>query len=144
MRMVNRYTISSLLSLPPSLPPPSSLRPPSVFLLPFVLFTLSFLFSLCMQNTSTGVVTLYMKGADAVMANIVKYNDWLDEEVSEHFTTLTHTHIHTHTHHTHTHTTHTHTHHTHTHTTHTHTPHTHSVVTWLERDSEHWLWVNEY
>ena len=72
-----------------------------------------------MQNMSTGVVTLYMKGADAVMANIVQYNDWLDEEVintSPLSHSLTHTHSHT---------------------------HTHSVVTWLERDSEHWLWVNE-
>ena len=88
-----------------------------------------------------------MKGADAVMANIVQYNDWLDEEVMNtsrlsHAQTHTHTHSHTCAHtHTHTHA-HTHSPHTHTHTLTTHT-HTHSVVTWQERDSEHWLWVNE-
>lgn len=32
------------------------------------------------QNTSTGAITLYMKGADTVMAQRVGYNDWLDEE----------------------------------------------------------------
>ena len=68
--------------LPPSLPPSLSLYLSST--LPLSFCPLSFLFSLCIQNISTGVVTLYMKGADAVMANIVKYNDWLDEEVSEH------------------------------------------------------------
>jgi len=32
------------------------------------------------RDTSTGVITFYMKGADAVMGSIVQYNDWLDEE----------------------------------------------------------------
>ena len=69
-----------------------------------------------------------MKGADAVMANIVQYNDWLDEEVMN-TSRLSHAQTHTHTHshtcaHTHTHT-HTHTHHTHTHA-HTHHTHTHT------------------
>ena len=33
------------------------------------------------QETSTGEITFYMKGADAVMSNIVQYSDWLEEEV---------------------------------------------------------------
>jgi predicted ribosome-associated RNA-binding protein Tma20 len=34
------------------------------------------------QDESTGEITFYMKGADVVMAGIVQYNDWLEEEVS--------------------------------------------------------------
>jgi phospholipid-translocating ATPase len=29
---------------------------------------------------STGEITFYLKGADVVMATIVQYTDWLDEE----------------------------------------------------------------
>lgn len=36
----------------------------------------------CPQDESTGEITFYMKGADVVMAGIVQYNDWLEEEVS--------------------------------------------------------------
>lgn len=32
------------------------------------------------KDKRTGGITLYMKGADTVMASIVQYNDWLDEE----------------------------------------------------------------
>jgi phospholipid-translocating ATPase len=32
------------------------------------------------RERRTGAVTFYMKGADSVMAPIVKYNDWLEEE----------------------------------------------------------------
>ena len=32
------------------------------------------------RETSTGEIRLYMKGADTVMASIVLYNDWLEEE----------------------------------------------------------------
>lgn len=35
-----------------------------------------------LQDESTGEITFYMKGADVVMAGIVRYNDWLEEEVS--------------------------------------------------------------
>lgn len=38
---------------------------------------------LCLQDESTGEITFYMKGADVVMAGIVQYNDWLEEEVWE-------------------------------------------------------------
>lgn len=34
------------------------------------------------QDESTGEITFYMKGADVVMAGIVQYNDWLEEEVN--------------------------------------------------------------
>jgi len=34
------------------------------------------------RDESTGEITFYMKGADVVMAGIVQYNDWLEEEVS--------------------------------------------------------------
>ncbi len=34
-----------------------------------------------LQDESTGEITFYMKGADVVMAGIVQYNDWLEEEV---------------------------------------------------------------
>uniref|UniRef100_A0A8C3Y9N3 P-type phospholipid transporter n=1 Tax=Catharus ustulatus TaxID=91951 RepID=A0A8C3Y9N3_CATUS len=34
----------------------------------------------CLQDESTGEITFYMKGADVVMAGIVQYNDWLEEE----------------------------------------------------------------
>lgn len=37
----------------------------------------------CLQDESTGEITFYMKGADVVMAGIVQYNDWLEEEVCE-------------------------------------------------------------
>ena len=33
------------------------------------------------QDTVTGRITLYMKGADSVMGRIVDYTDWLEEEV---------------------------------------------------------------
>ncbi|XP_032827206.1 putative phospholipid-transporting ATPase IIB isoform X3 [Petromyzon marinus] len=33
-----------------------------------------------LRDESTGEIVFYMKGADVVMANIVQYNDWLDEE----------------------------------------------------------------
>lgn len=33
------------------------------------------------QEDSTGDIFFYMKGADVVMASIVQYNDWLEEEV---------------------------------------------------------------
>jgi phospholipid-translocating ATPase len=33
------------------------------------------------REKATGKITYYMKGADTVMATIVQYNDWLDEEV---------------------------------------------------------------
>jgi len=36
---------------------------------------------LLLQDESTGEITFYMKGADVVMAGIVQYNDWLEEEV---------------------------------------------------------------
>uniref|UniRef100_A0A3Q3K2N5 Phospholipid-transporting ATPase n=1 Tax=Monopterus albus TaxID=43700 RepID=A0A3Q3K2N5_MONAL len=32
------------------------------------------------RDDSTGEITFYMKGADVVMAGIVQYNDWLEEE----------------------------------------------------------------
>ncbi|KAG7268239.1 hypothetical protein CRUP_036452 [Coryphaenoides rupestris] len=32
------------------------------------------------RDESTGEITFYMKGADSVMAGIVQYNDWLEEE----------------------------------------------------------------
>nr|XP_039267375.1 probable phospholipid-transporting ATPase IIB [Styela clava] len=32
------------------------------------------------RDTSTNEITFYMKGADVVMTNVVRYNDWLDEE----------------------------------------------------------------
>ncbi|KAL2763551.1 putative phospholipid-transporting ATPase IIA [Daubentonia madagascariensis] len=32
------------------------------------------------EDESTGEITFYMKGADVVMAGIVQYNDWLEEE----------------------------------------------------------------
>ncbi|CAB4038829.1 probable phospholipid-transporting ATPase IIB, partial, partial [Paramuricea clavata] len=32
------------------------------------------------RDQSTGEITFYLKGADVVMANIVQYNDWLEEE----------------------------------------------------------------
>ena len=35
----------------------------------------------CSQEEATGEITFYMKGADAVMATIVQYSDWLEEEV---------------------------------------------------------------
>lgn len=35
-----------------------------------------------LQDQNTGEITFYLKGADVVMANIVQYNDWLEEEVS--------------------------------------------------------------
>lgn len=39
------------------------------------------LFCFLLQDESTGEITFYMKGADVVMAGIVQYNDWLEEEV---------------------------------------------------------------
>lgn len=39
------------------------------------------LFCSFLQDESTGEITFYMKGADVVMAGIVQYNDWLEEEV---------------------------------------------------------------
>ncbi|XP_078731924.1 putative phospholipid-transporting ATPase IIB isoform X3 [Lampetra fluviatilis] len=33
-----------------------------------------------LRDESTGEIVFYMKGADVVMANIVQYNDWLEEE----------------------------------------------------------------
>ncbi len=35
------------------------------------------------QSVESGEIVFYMKGADTVMASIVQYNDWLDEEVRE-------------------------------------------------------------
>ncbi len=32
------------------------------------------------QARDTGEITLYVKGADSVLARAVQYNDWLDEE----------------------------------------------------------------
>ena len=32
------------------------------------------------KEETTGEISLYMKGADTVMAGIVEYNDWLEEE----------------------------------------------------------------
>ena len=32
------------------------------------------------REESTGEITFYLKGADVVMAGIVQYNDWLEEE----------------------------------------------------------------
>lgn len=32
------------------------------------------------KEETTGEITFYLKGADVVMAGIVQYNDWLDEE----------------------------------------------------------------
>jgi phospholipid-translocating ATPase len=32
------------------------------------------------KEETTGEITFYLKGADTVMAGIVQYNDWLDEE----------------------------------------------------------------
>lgn len=32
------------------------------------------------KEESTGEITFYLKGADVVMAGIVQYNDWLEEE----------------------------------------------------------------
>jgi len=31
-------------------------------------------------SETTGEITFYLKGADVVMAGIVQYNDWLEEE----------------------------------------------------------------
>lgn len=33
-----------------------------------------------MKDVKTGEITFYLKGADVVMAAIVQYNDWLNEE----------------------------------------------------------------
>lgn len=35
-----------------------------------------------LQDETTEEITFYVKGADVVMATIVQYNDWLEEEVS--------------------------------------------------------------
>lgn len=32
------------------------------------------------QDTTTGEIIFYLKGADVVMSSIVQYTDWLDEE----------------------------------------------------------------
>lgn len=32
------------------------------------------------KDVKTGEITFYLKGADVVMAAIVQYNDWLNEE----------------------------------------------------------------
>jgi phospholipid-translocating ATPase len=32
------------------------------------------------RDRRTGLIAFYMKGADVVMASIVQYNDWLEEE----------------------------------------------------------------
>jgi len=32
------------------------------------------------RDQRTGAITFYMKGADTVMAEIVQYNEWLEEE----------------------------------------------------------------
>lgn len=41
------------------------------------------IYSFCFgQDESTGEITFYMKGADVMMAGIVQYNDWLEEEVT--------------------------------------------------------------
>lgn len=42
------------------------------------------------QDESTGEITFYMKGADVVMASIVQYNDWLEEEVRISFINVYH------------------------------------------------------
>lgn len=42
------------------------------------------------RNTSTNEITFYMKGADVIMTNIVRYNDWLDEEVTVSIVKLLH------------------------------------------------------
>jgi phospholipid-translocating ATPase len=34
-----------------------------------------------LQDCETREITFYMKGADTIMQTIVKYNDWLEEEV---------------------------------------------------------------
>ena len=33
------------------------------------------------QDSGSGEITFYMKGADTVMSRIVQYSDWLEEEV---------------------------------------------------------------
>eukprot|EP00118_Oscarella_pearsei_P009117 m.50658 g.50658 ORF g.50658 m.50658 type:complete len:91 (+) comp34080_c0_seq16:1840-2112(+) len=33
------------------------------------------------RDISNGEIVFYLKGADAVLSQIVQYNDWLDEEV---------------------------------------------------------------
>jgi len=35
-----------------------------------------------LQDETTDEISLLMKGADTVMASMVQYNDWLDEECS--------------------------------------------------------------
>lgn len=37
--------------------------------------------NLICQDLQTGEIIFYLKGADVVMAGIVQYTDWLDEEV---------------------------------------------------------------
>ena len=34
-----------------------------------------------MQDSGSGQITFYMKGADVVMTSKVQYNDWVEEEV---------------------------------------------------------------
>lgn len=41
-----------------------------------------------LQDESTAEITFYMKGADVAMSTIVQYNDWLEEEVGNLFSTL--------------------------------------------------------
>ena len=33
------------------------------------------------QDSGSGEITFYMKGADTVMSRVVQYSDWLEEEV---------------------------------------------------------------
>ena len=40
-----------------------------------------YIFIFHIQEEKTGQIIFFMKGADTVMASIVQYNDWLDEEV---------------------------------------------------------------
>lgn len=38
-------------------------------------------FPIPIQDSGSGEITFYMKGADTVMSRIVQYSDWLEEEV---------------------------------------------------------------
>lgn len=49
-----------------------------------ILIGIALTFTSHSQDTVSGEITFYMKGADVVMSSIVQYNDWLEEEVSTH------------------------------------------------------------
>ncbi|XP_048385422.1 probable phospholipid-transporting ATPase IIB isoform X2 [Stegostoma tigrinum] len=62
------------------------LKTPSGQILPFIILQVfpftseSKRMGIIVRDDSSGEITFYMKGADVVMASIVQYNDWLEEE----------------------------------------------------------------